>query len=386
MAPGVSKISTPNPHTITARLTRLSGARSGTLVGNLRPTLKRQSVRRHLVRIGFISLNVAVLALVIFFVVSGRSDKGMPPPAAKAVAADQTVTNPLDQVSSADIALAVSRMTGLAETTAITNQTDSEDISVATAASANSVTSKPEVVATAFKSNKDIQTYIVQAGDTVSSIAAKYNVTSDSIKWSNNLTGDTVSTGSKLLIPPVGYSGIVYTVKSGDTIASLAAKYQADPAALTAANDAEINGISVGEQIIIPNGQQPVAPTYSYTSSYGYAYGTSAIYGFNGYDYGYCTWWVANRRDEVGKPLPSNLGNASSWPYIGRLAGLAEGSTPQLYAAAVTSTAGEGHVAFVEAVNSDGSIVISEMNVEGWDVKDTRTVSAAEAANYIYIY
>ncbi|HEX7368237.1 MAG TPA: LysM peptidoglycan-binding domain-containing protein [Candidatus Saccharimonadales bacterium] len=337
----------------------------------------------------FVAANVTALALVLYFVVGTRSSGDAQPLAARAVNASsvsaQAVVNPLDQVSSADIALTVSRMTGLAETTAITNQADSADISVATAASSNSVVSKPEVVATAFKSNKDIQTYVVQPGDSVESIAAKFSVTSNSIKWSNNLGSNTVNPGAKLLIPPVGYSGIVYTVKAGDTLQSLAAKYKAGLNELTAANDAEISGIHVGEQIIIPGGQEP-APTYYSYSSYGFPWGGAAVYGYNGYDYGYCTWWVAQRRAQVGKPLPSNLGNASSWPYIGRLAGLAEGHTPRPYAAAVTSLVGEGHVAFVEAVNSDGSVTLSEMNVYGWDVKDTRTVSAAQAAGYIYIY
>lgn len=302
-------------------------------------------------------------------------------------AASQIATNPLDQVSSADIALTVSRMSGLPESIAVKNQSESQDVQLAAAPTTNSIVSKPQVPASTFKSNKDIQTYVVQAGESVSSIASKFSVTSDSIRWSNGLSGDSVAAGTKLTIPPVGLSGIVYTVKSGDTIDSIASKYQADKNQLIAANDAEIAGLHVGEQIIIPNGIQPVSR--SYTSSYaasGFAWGTSAIYGYNGYDYGYCTWWVAQRRAQVGMALPSNLGNASWWPRTAAAAGLGEGSTPKLYAAAVTSTRGEGHVVFVEAVNGDGSIVISEMNHLGWAVKDTMTISAAQAASYIYIY
>ncbi len=78
-------------------------------------------------------------------------------------------------------------------------------------------------------------------------------MTSNSIKWSNNLTADTVSPGTALVIPPV--NGIVYTVKAGDTAASLAVKYSANADQITAMNDAEISGLPAGEQIIIPNGQ-----------------------------------------------------------------------------------------------------------------------------------
>jgi len=348
--------------------------------------LGRKAVRRRLVRTGFIVANVALLGVVFFFVLASRTSNATSPLTLRS-ASDQLATNPLDQVSSSDIALTVSSMTGMTETTAIKNQSESDDIQISAAPVTDNVVSKPQVVATAFKSNKDIQTYVVKTGDTVGSLAAKFSVTSDSIRWSNGLTGDTLNAGTKLLIPPVGYSGIVYTVKAGDTLDSLAQKYQADKNALTQANDAEITGIHAGETIIIPNGQQPVQQTYrtSYQPT-GFAWGTSAIYGYNGYDYGYCTWWVANRRAAVGKPLPSNLGNASSWPYIGRYAGIAEGHVPQQYAAAVTSTAGEGHVVFVESVNADGSIVISEMNHLGWAVRDTMTIDASTASHYIYLY
>ena len=127
--------------------------------------------------------------------------------------------------------------------------------------------------------------------------------------------------------------------------------------------------------------------SYRAATSSSFAWGTSAIYGgYNGYDYGYCTWWTAKRRADVGMPVPSNLGNASSWGYIARAAGLPTGNTPKQYAAVVTSTRGEGHVAFVESVNPDGSINISQMNTAGWAVRSTATISADQAAQYTYIY
>jgi surface antigen len=362
------------------------GRKNGSITG-LRSKLQRnKSVRRRVLRISFVASNALLLAVVLVFVSRGHTSD------ASALLShsisDSTMTNPLDQVSSADIAVTVSRMSGMTESTAIKNQSESDDVQVAAAPISNNVVSKPQVSASTFKSNKDIKNYVTQTGDSVSSIAAKFNVTSDSIRWSNGLTGEMVNAGTKLIIPPAGLSGIVYTVKAGDTVDSIASKYSADKNALIAANDAEIAGIVVGEQIIIPNGQQPVVKTYapSYTASSGFAWGGSAIYGYNGYDYGYCTWWVAQRRAAVGLPLPANLGNASSWGYIARGAGLATGNTPKLYAAAVTSTRGEGHVVFVEAVNDDGSIVISEMNHLGWAVKDTMTIDAATAASYIYVY
>jgi surface antigen len=89
------------------------------------------------------------------------------------------------------------------------------------------------------------------------------------------------------------------------------------------------------------------------------------------------------KRAMAGNPVPSNLGNASSWGYLAASYGLSVGTTPQVGAAVVTSTSGAGHVAYVEAVNGDGTITISEMNHEGWNVSDTRTIAAGR---YTYIY
>ena len=290
-------------------------------------------------------------------------------------------SNPVDKLTSYDVAANIAKATSLPEKTAIDNQAQSAKVSLAVMSTSDaSVVSKPQIVATALKSKKDIKNYTVQSGEDAAAIAQKFGVTSDSIKWSNNLTTNVIAAGTKLVIPPV--NGIVYTVKDGDTVQSLATKYKASVDQIVAYNDAEIKNIKTGDQIIIPGGSAVVAAPVSTFSSYI----GSPQYGGNGYDLGYCTWWVALRRAQVGVPLPSNLGNASSWPYLGRAYGVSEGSTPRLYAAAVTSTRGEGHVVFVESVNDDGSIVISEMNHLGWNVRDTQVISASVANSYIYLY
>ena len=346
--------------------------------------LARKTVRRRVIRWSLLGINLIALAVILAFVLQDpHDDQTVKSTGLSSATAAEAVVNPVDQLSSANIALTVARMNSLPETTAISNQAQSEAADLAIVASSDSVLSKPQVVNTALKSKADIQTYVVQSGDTVASLATKFGVTSDSIRWSNGLNGNVLAAGTKLVIPPV--NGIVYIVKSGDTPDSLATKFKASKDQIIAYNDAELTGLKVGDQIIIPNGSQVVASSRSY-ASYGFPWGSSPIYGYNGYDYGYCTWWVANRRIQVGKPLPSNLGNASSWGYLARLAGLPTGHTPAVYAAAVTSTRGEGHVVFVEAVNADGSILISEMNHLGWAVKDTQTIPASTAAGYTYIY
>lgn len=63
--------------------------------------------------------------------------------------------------------------------------------------------------------------------------------------------------GAQILVPPV--TGIVYTVKQGDTVASLASTYQADQNKIIAFNDAEIGGIQPGQRILIPDGTKAAA-------------------------------------------------------------------------------------------------------------------------------
>src|SRR6185312_1874592 len=143
----------------------------------------------------------------------------------------------------------VARMSNLPETTPISNQAESQASDLTIASTDDNVISKPQVVTTALKSRADIQSYTSATGDTISSVAAKFGVTSDSIRWSNNLTGDNLAAGTKLFIPPV--NGLVYQVKTGDTADSLAAKYHASKDQIIAYNDGELSGLQIGEQIII---------------------------------------------------------------------------------------------------------------------------------------
>ena len=132
-----------------------------------------------------------------------------------------------------------------------------------------------------------------------------------------------------------------------------------------------------------------VAPVVSYAVSYtGFAWGgANAIYTSNGYDYGYCTYYVANKRSAIGRPLPTNLGNASTWKSRAIAAGMAIGSVPQAGAAAWKYPRDYyGHVAYVESVNADGSFLISEMNVAGWNRISTQVVPASGAGSYQFIY
>jgi surface antigen len=356
--------------------------------------------QRKFIRYGLLAVNLAILGSIIAFVAKSPSSVTPSHGNLSNNAVSDGLSDPLDQLSSADIAVNLAEMTNLPETTAVTNQADSVGAQLAVPVAQTTVISKPQAVVTDLKSNKDITTYVVQAGDTVASIAAKFNVTSESIMWSNDISGNTVNPGTKLTIPPV--TGIVYTVKAGDSADTLATKYRASKDQIIAYNDAELSGLKVGEQIIIPNGQQPVAApsrsSYGYGSAGGGSGSFSAVYGYNGYDYGFCTWYVANRRAQVGNPVPANLGNASTWDDRAARAGMRVDHIPAVGAAVVTSQRGAGHVAFVERVNADGSIWISEMNSRGqrsmtdttpaggWNRIDFKLIDASRAATFNYIH
>ena len=348
--------------------------------------MRRKSVRRRTVRFGLLFSNLAVLAVILAVVLQNPHTNGLNNSSLLSNNAGGTATplNPLDQVSSADIALTVARMGSLSETTAITNQAESQAAEVALAASNDNVVSKPQVVATALKSRADIKNYTTVAGDTVTGIAAKFGVTSDSIRWSNSLSGDAIAAGTKLTIPPV--NGIVYTVKPGDTADSLATQYRANKDKIIAYNDAEIGGLKPGEQIIIPDATKVSGATASTiraaaTPSTSFPWGSAPMYGYNGYDYGYCTWYVATQIS-----VPGNWGNANTWAYYASMSGWHVSSVPSVGAIAQTPAGGYGHVAIVDAVSADGSqIQYRDMNgIAGWGrVGYSGWVSASHFPHYI---
>ena len=367
---------------------KLSGI--GTQTQRLNRRLTKRSKKR-LIRSSILAANLLVLAAAVGFVLHSPQNTPVVSNSISSTANPDASGSALDQVSSADIAVYVSQMAGLDETTSVANKADTVNAQLAVTPADDTVVAKPQIVATALKSRLDIQNYVVKTGDTVPSVAAKFGVTSDTIRWSNGIDGDALQVGHGIVISPV--SGIIYAVKSGDTPDTLAAKYKANATDIITFNDAEVGGLKVGEQIVIPNGNATPAPVVRAAAALGggFAFGGGAVYtgsaSNNGYDQGYCTWWAAYRRAQIGKPVPSNLGNASTWKVLAQQAGLAVGNTPQAGAVIwFPPTDWYGHVGYVESVNSDGSANISEMNVDGWNHVDYRTIPAAQATQYSYIY
>ncbi len=199
--------------------------------------------------------------------------------------------------------------------------------------------------------------YIVKDGDNLSKIAKKFDTTWVRL-WNANeklKNQDVISVGDKLIIPDA-------EEKLKDRAFYVA------PVVIAPVITAQTSIASARTAQTSPVAQTPATqPVRSYSS------------GGNTYGYGYCTWYVKNRRPD----LPNGLGNANTWYSRASGFGLATGSTPRAGAVGTTTRGSLGHVVYVEAVHGNGTITISDMNYGGWNVVTTRTVNANE---FLYIY
>lgn len=268
---------------------------------------------------------------------------------------------------------------------------------------------KPNI--TNLPTSRGVNEYIVAEGETMDSIARKYGLTTDQIRWSNGLKTTELVVGTKLFLPST--PGIVYTVKSSDTVESIATKYGGTEEEIIALNDLEVSGISEGMKIVIKNGSLPtterpeyVPPVVTYTYYYTYS-GESAnrknvkVISSHFYDSkysypnpnpgvpGWCTWyaWYWRATSPLSLGVLGHEGrNANTWHINYSYRGV--GKTPRVGAVFQTpyGGGGYGHVGVVTAVNKDGSIVVREMNYSGRYVVTEATIPANYVSSFNYIY
>jgi surface antigen len=244
--------------------------------------------------------------------------------------------------------------------------------------------------------NGGVKIHTVKEGENLGAIAQKNNITINTILWANDIEDiDSIMPGDQLFILPV--AGLTYIVKNGDTIDSIAKEYEADRSKIISFNDLPANGeLKEKQEIVIPGGQKEVPVQNQDTSSIidrrEYATpsgGTPATSGWkklegkagsgHTFPYGYCTWYVAQRRF-----VPWG-GNAGTWLYQAKIMGYKTGKTPQKGSIMVSSESWWGHVAVVESVEKN-TITVSEMNYKGWGKKSTRTISTTSRVIKGYIY
>lgn len=103
--------------------------------------------------------------------------------------------------------------------------------------------------------------YVVESGDTVSTIADKFGISTDTIRWENDLPSvNSIKPGQKLRILPV--TGVLHKVARGETIYSIAKKYEANAQAIVdfpfnTFMDNETFALAVGQELIVPDGKEP---------------------------------------------------------------------------------------------------------------------------------
>lgn len=236
-----------------------------------------------------------------------------------------------------------------------------------------------------LETRKEITEYIIEDGDSLWSIAARFNITLNTILWANNLDSLVIQPGQKLLILPV--SGVMHLVKEGNTISSLAEKYKTEAEKIITFNDLSGEGdIVINEVLIIPDGQLSSVSIVQQVSS-------DTLFGlstndFNGqsHDYppGQCTWWVAQER-----AIPS-FGHAKDWLSRAVVDGFSvcKGRYCIPRVGAVISLQGNriyGHVGYVEEVKGD-RVIFSEMNYVGWGRMNRRTLRMGSTLIKGYIY
>ena len=101
-------------------------------------------------------------------------------------------------------------------------------------------------------------TYKVEPGDSLYSIGSKFKVSTDALKYVNNLyDGSILRTGQDITIPPI--SGLIHKVEAGDTLASIAQKYSVSSQAIADFNYLlEPNKLALGTELVIPDAKIPL--------------------------------------------------------------------------------------------------------------------------------
>lgn len=355
--------------------TRISQAGSG-LTQKIQLDALKKKGGEHKAGLARFGVHFAILASVATFVVAGKYT-----PTFAQMGGSGAAVSSVDQTSelAAGAVVATAANSVIKTDVAEIANTASSQVYLATAGDGFLAKKQPMQAAS---QTREVSTYTVKNGDTLWSISSQFNITTDTIMWANNIDDESVlRPGTNLTILPV--NGVLYTARGGDSLAALATKYQANASLIDSFNDLQGAAPTEGQKLIIPDGVIPqvasagapvaarpavvaaaVTPAFSYRGS------------GSGYTPGQCTWYVASRR-----AVPSNWGNAISWYYNAQASGYAVGSVPR---AGAIGWERMNHVVYVESVNSDGSVNISEMNFNYQaGVLHRRTTSASQ---FLYIY
>ncbi|MDG4943765.1 LysM peptidoglycan-binding domain-containing protein [Staphylococcus agnetis] len=247
-------------------------------------------------------------------------------------------------------------------------------------------------------------TYTVRSGDTLSSIAARYGTSYTNIMRLNGLTstliypGQTLKVSGRASVPtptrtprtpsrPASTStgtAQTYTVQAGDSLSLIAARYGTTYQNIMALNGLTSFLIFPGQTLKV-SGSASTPSTPSQPSTPGYY---SPVFNHsNLYDWGQCTWHVFNKRLAAGKGISTYWWNANAWDDNAARDGYTINNRPAVGSILQTDIGYYGHVAYVERVNADGSILVSEMNYSASPgILTYRTIPAYSVAQFKYIH
>lgn len=247
-------------------------------------------------------------------------------------------------------------------------------------------------------------TYTVRAGDSLSLIASKYGTSYQNIMKLNGLNSFLIHPGQVLKVSgtasapaasnnttrtqPNTATGSTYTVQPGDSLSLIASKYNT-----TYQNIMNLNGLNSflifpGQKLKVTGSTATVTKSPSPAASTGAGGYYSPVFNHsNLYDWGQCTWHAFNRRAQIGKGISTYWWNANNWDSGARADGYTVDHNPTVGSIMQSDAGYYGHVAFVERVNGDGSITVSEMNYSaGPGILTYRTIPASQRGYFNYIH
>lgn len=369
------------------------------------------NTRRTIIRNHFISLRSkkrklqsfaiygGIFLLTISFLIYGNSGSNVSAERSKTLASSETTgvssvsKSAKSKTASVDELTAANAVTNLAETAELPSAGDLRESETSLTIKKNlsqndaEVITKPDIVKPDTSAARGISSYVTKEGDTMESIAKKFKISSQTLRWANNTTSDAVEPNKTLVVPLV--DGVIYTVKDGDTAQSLAEKYKTSAERVVLYNDIDDGAkLSVGSRIVLPGGELPEneRPGYAAPRSRSYTNANrswlTASVG-NRYAAGNCTWYAYELRMRLGRPIGSFWGNANTWATSARAAGFVVNNTPAPGAIFQTTAGYYGHVGIVERVEN-GVVYVSDMNYAGYGIITHRTLNGA--SGYLYIH
>jgi murein DD-endopeptidase MepM/ murein hydrolase activator NlpD len=178
------------------------------------------------------------------------------------------------------------------------------NLQISTSSSKESIALSSDVFQTikSVRPRDKIIDYTVEKGDTLSTIAEKFGISTETIRWENNMSNDNITVGDSLKILPV--TGISYKVAKGDSVYSIAKKLDSDAQKIVdfPFNDfanPETFSLVEGQMLIVPDGVKPQEqPTFRRQ-----VYIAQGPVSFSGLGF---TW-----------PLHGVISQFSSWYHIG---------------------------------------------------------------------